>query len=843
MQAAFSQTTIVPDSITIAIAPAYDKVGGFHRFWLGDGYRKIWAVPVRTKVLHLETEKGGLTPVEMGGGFQTKSLRLRDANGKQWVLRSVQKYPERRLPQFLRNTVAQRILQDQVVTVHPFGALTVPPLASALDIVHTNPQIVYVTDDPALGPFRNEFANSVLLFEERGAIDTFQTINTESVQAILESGSNVRVNQKMVLRARLLDFLLGDWDRHEGQWRWKETRDGNGTIFYPVPFDRDYVFYNTTGVLPWLVSQQYLNARFQGFDDDIRDIEIYNYNNRFFDRYFLNALDEQDWREEIDRVQKALTDDLLKEAIGRMPDTIVALSGQHILQTLMARRENLKKDALDYYRFLSETVDVPASGKEDLVQVQSREGGKLLVTVQAAEQNGDAAIQRFRREFDPADTKEIRLYGLDGTDRFVVSGTEESPIKIRMIGGAGEDRFEIDETNPNKHRVVIYDRSDETNQYPAHAVLRLGTDSAVNVFNRRNFQYDRSLPVLSLFYNVDDRTFVSIGWAFEKHGFRKEPYASRHEIIAGYSPTRGSFAFAYDADWRHVFGKYGLNFRLVSLGPRNLFNFFGTGNETVFPTESRNGKDILFYRNRYDIVHADLRIKRYKDNVFSWSAGLTAQYYASSEEHNRNRFLSGYNLTHPGEEVFTNRVHAGLGAGLQVDTRRKGLLTPGGIFFNLDVKAMKQLRGENRSFGSLVSDLSLFTRLSRDSGLVLVNRIGGGTTVGDPLFYQMMQLGGHRNLRGFNTARFTGRSMLFHNAELRLKLFHFTSYLFPGTVGLIGFNDVGRVWMPGESSTTWHDGYGGGIYIVPAEVVMIRAVVGHSVETTQFYFNLVVGLQ
>ena len=72
--------------------------------------------------------------METGGGFQTKSLRLRDASGKNWVLRSVQKYPERRLPSYLQNTVAQRILQDQVVTVHPFGALTVPALASALNI-------------------------------------------------------------------------------------------------------------------------------------------------------------------------------------------------------------------------------------------------------------------------------------------------------------------------------------------------------------------------------------------------------------------------------------------------------------------------------------------------------------------------------------------------------------------------------------------------------------------------------------------------------------------------------------------------------------------------------------
>jgi hypothetical protein len=837
-QNVFSQTTT--DSITVAIAPAYDSVGSFHRFWLGEGYRKLWAAPVRTKVLHLNTEKGGLTPVEMGGGFQTKSLRLRDASGKQWVLRSIQKYPERRLPPYLRNTIAQRILQDQVVTAHPYGAITVPTLASALNIVHTNPQVVYVADDPLLGKFRNDFANTVLLFEERGAIDTSRTINTESLQAEKEGGRDLRINYPMVLRARLLDMLVGDWDRHEGQWRWLGRMDANGLVFDPVPMDRDYVFYTTSGVLPWLVSQQYLNARFQKFGDRIRNVDIYNYNARFFDRYFLNALSEKDWNEQLDYVQKTLTDDVIRNAVQQMPDTVYKLSGDHIVQTLMARRQNLKDDALEYYHFISKYVDVPGTAGDETFAVEHRPGGSVVVTI-TRNDAGNKVI--FNREFNPAMTKEIRLYGLGGNDRFVVSGSETSPIKIRMIGGDGKDRFEVGSEDQNKHKLFVYDRKDQENEYAGKATLRTSSDSAVNVFNRHNFKYDISTPIFSLFYNVDQRAFVTVGWFFQKNGFRKEPYASRHSIIAGYSPFRGSFAFSYDADWRNVFGKYGLNFNLTSLGPKNLVNFFGLGNETPFPRESNNGKNILYYRNRYDIVHTDLRIKRYKDQNFSWSAGLTAQYYHSSEAENSNRFLGVYNLTHPDEKVFTNRVHAGVAAGLEVDTRTHGLMPSGGIYFTLDGKAMEQLRGEQRTFGSLRSEFSLFTRLSKDSGVVLVNRVGGGTTFGDPLFYQMMNLGGALLLRGYNTNRFTGRSMLYHSAELRLKLFHFTSYLFPGTVGLIGFNDVGRVWMPGETSTQWHDGYGGGIYILPADVVMIRAVVGHSAETTQVYFNLVMGLR
>src|SRR3954471_14807885 len=66
------------DSITVAIAPAYDDVSKTHRFFLGESYRKLWAAPVKMKIFHLEKEKGGLTILQKGGGLQTKSLRLRD---------------------------------------------------------------------------------------------------------------------------------------------------------------------------------------------------------------------------------------------------------------------------------------------------------------------------------------------------------------------------------------------------------------------------------------------------------------------------------------------------------------------------------------------------------------------------------------------------------------------------------------------------------------------------------------------------------------------------------------------------------------------------------------------
>ncbi len=59
---------------------------------MGTNYRKEWNTPITVPVLNMATEKGGLTPVKRGGGKQTKSLRVEDASGRQYTLRSIQKF-------------------------------------------------------------------------------------------------------------------------------------------------------------------------------------------------------------------------------------------------------------------------------------------------------------------------------------------------------------------------------------------------------------------------------------------------------------------------------------------------------------------------------------------------------------------------------------------------------------------------------------------------------------------------------------------------------------------------------------------------------------------------------
>ena len=151
------------DSFAISASDKYPLVQGFRKIIMGQNYREEWSTPVTMKVFNLNKEKGGFVITGIGGGKQTKSLRLKDKSGKEWVLRAIDKNPTQALPENFRGTLAQDVVQEFNSAAHPYGALTIPPLAEALNVVVPHPELFFVPDDPALGFYQPMFANTVCM--------------------------------------------------------------------------------------------------------------------------------------------------------------------------------------------------------------------------------------------------------------------------------------------------------------------------------------------------------------------------------------------------------------------------------------------------------------------------------------------------------------------------------------------------------------------------------------------------------------------------------------------------------------------------------------------------------
>jgi len=116
--------------------------------------------------------------------------------------------------------------------------------------------------------------------------------------------------------------------------------------------------------------------------------------------------------------------------------------------------------------------------------------------------------------------------------------------------------------------------------------------------------------------------------------------------------------------------------------------------------------------------------------------------------------------------------------------------------------------------------------------------MGGSMNIGDYEFFQAASVGGNSNLRGYRYTRYSGDANVYQNTEFRFKLFDFSTYIAKGELGILGFNDVGRVWLEGEHSSIWHHGYGGGIWIAPFSISVISATLERSKDEMAGLFSL-----
>ena len=109
--------------------------------------------------------------IKRGGGYQTNSLRIIDPDGQQFVMRSLDKDESRIVPYPFNESFVVDIFKDNFSAAHPMAAITLADMADAAAVYHTNPQIVYMAKQPALGEYNDLFGGGLYLLEERPAKD------------------------------------------------------------------------------------------------------------------------------------------------------------------------------------------------------------------------------------------------------------------------------------------------------------------------------------------------------------------------------------------------------------------------------------------------------------------------------------------------------------------------------------------------------------------------------------------------------------------------------------------------------------------------------------------------
>ncbi|GAB3293043.1 hypothetical protein GCM10027348_12610 [Hymenobacter tenuis] len=464
------QTTMRPDStVLVAAGPQYDK-GQVYRFFWGTHYRSLWKVPVTAPVFNLRTAvPGGLTPIREGGSFQTKNLRLIDRQGVQYVLRSVDKDPTKALPEGLQQGPIGKLMKDQTSVIHPYGAYIVPPLAKAAGVYHTNPRLVFLPDDPALGEFRESFGNALYLFEERPEGDQSQvssfgrSAHVESSRRVftnLVTSSQFQVNARQYLRSRLFDMWLGDWSRREDQWRWAGFPTAGGTVYQAIPRDRDHAFFKfDDGVLTRMIS--WVKTNYQSFHEKIRlqDVEGLNRAARPMDKILLAYLTRADFQQIADSMRTSLSNETIDRALKVWPKEVQELGAADFSRKLRARREQLPAVAAKFYELLARDMELPGTDEAERFVVEATGPEQVRVQVYHLTPQGSQLLHE--RTFFARETRSVKLFGLGGNDAFELRGNHNPRFQISVFDGAGQDLIEVQPLPPNsRSRITIYDSGD-----------------------------------------------------------------------------------------------------------------------------------------------------------------------------------------------------------------------------------------------------------------------------------------------------------------------------------------------------------------------------------------------
>lgn len=798
--------------------------------WMGTNYRKEWNTPITVPVLNLSKEQGGLTPVKRGGGKQTKSLRMEAPNGKQYVIRSITKYiTSKTLPGNLQSEAAADLVSDGVSASYPYAALSMAVLSEAAGVPHGNPRVMYVGDDPKLGEFREDFKNMLVLYEERLPDSVKKGYDTDEVAEKLKNDNDNTVDQLAMLRVRILDMFVMDLDRHEDQWNWGAWDNGKGKTYYPIAKDRDQAFYINQGILPGLVKGRSLVPQLEGFKPKAKSIARFNFAARNLDRFFLNGLSEQDWQKEAESFVAKMTDAVIERAIAVQPAEIRDISGPRIVQTLKDRRNNLVAEVMEYYRFISETVSITGSDKTEEYNITRNNDGTLNIEVKKINKDGVATSRMYERKFDPLVTKEIRIYGFGNDDKFNVNGDNDK-IKIRLIGGDGADVFTNNSSDPS---VIVYDRRDGNNSMTGRFKNKMRNDTIVNSFERLYYKYPYQSVFVTLGFNPDDGILVGPRIKYIRHGFRKSPYKSFHSLKTLFAFSTKAFRFTYNNEFISVFGRRtDLTTEIDYRGPNNTSNFFGYGMNSVYD-ENKPGS-FRYYRVRYDLGDISLLLRhRFNDKVMLW-LGPTFQFYHYDSTDRFNK-IRNVEVTPPAgltSSINNRQSYLGAKVMLTVDTRNNDVVPSKGILWNT---SFRYLSGSKKSYDNLSqfnTDFTFHLGLAKE-WLVWVNRTGFGATMADGMqfeFFQAQTLGSNDNLRGYRRERFAGKTSFFNQTELRWKWANLKTYLFPASMGMFAFVDVGRVWVDNDNVSKMATGYGGGLWFSPLNRLVINASVAVSSE-------------
>ena len=848
-------TVSFPDSVEASVYTDNEiEKSRFYKGIWGERYRKYYGTKVKVPTVRLDSLMGGLEPVKKGGGHQSKSLRLRAKDGREYVMRALKKSAELYLQSMafqdqyvlddLKETYTQELLQDFYTGSHPYAPFTTARLSDAVGIYHTNPVLYYVPKQLALKEYNDSFGDELYMIEEHtgdghGDLASFGYSNdlksTDGMLEDLRDDEKYEVDKDLYLRARLFDMVLGDWDRHVDQWRWAEFKDEkkNKVVYRPVPRDRDQVYSKMgDGALMNIATRIIPGLRLmEGFNEEIRSVKGFNSSPMTYvlDLTLLGETEKSQWLAQAKYLQENLKESDIDEAFKAFPEEVRDETVNEIKQTLLARLSHIQETANEYYKILNKYAVVAGTDKDDWFEINRLNDTETEVKV--FRNIGDKKKRLFYYKiFSSDDTKELWVFGLDDDDIFEVKNPSNfTGVKVRIIGGHNNDIYRVD----NGKNVALYDFKSKKNTFEktSGAKVKLSDDYELNTYQPLKLRNSFNQIIPTIGFNPDDGVRIGFLNTYTYNGFRQNPFTQQHTIGASYYFATSGFDVKYQGEFAHVFENWNAELKARFTSPNFAVNFFGFGNDT-----ENFDDDLGLDFNRVKLRQIDFSPSLVWRGQLGAKVKLGLSYENISVEETNDRFINTF-YQQNGEE--TNSDFVGAHATYTYENRDNEAFPTLGMGTSLEAGYKENLSKEGGSFGYIIPSLSFDYKIIPSGRLVLATKWKAHFNLGDEYeFYQAASIGGIDGLRGFRNQRFTGKTSYYQNTDIRFSLAKKRTRLLPTAMGLFGGFDYGRVWMPEMSSGRWHTSYGGGFFLNASDIISVNTAIFASEDGPRITFGL-----
>jgi hypothetical protein len=804
-------------------------------FLWGERYRKYFSTKVKAPTVNLDTLFGGLKPVRKGGGNQSKSLRLEDKKGTQYVMRALRKqalqylqatvFKDQYIEGQFEDTAIEELLLDVFTGSHPYAPFVIGDLSNAVGIYHTNPVLYYVPKQNALGDYNDDFGGELYMIEEHtseghsdlasfGFQDKIES--TDDMMKKLHKDEDIVIDEASYIRARLFDMLIGDWDRHQDQWRWIEFKENGKKIYRPLPRDRDQAFsIMGDGALLKTAIALIPSARLlREYSDDLKDVKNINVEPYPLDMELIQRSGKDVWDAQVKIIQEGITDAVIEKAFLNMPVEVRDETVEEIKRKLRARRGNMQKISDRYFKLTNELAVIKGTNKDDWFDIERMPNGQTKITGYRIK-DGEKADVFIQRTYNKSQTKEIWIYALDDDDVFHVYGEGDNCIKTLLLGGQNNDTYNIE----NGNKLKYYDYKSKPNTFKTHKGSRRLTDNYyTNVYNYKKLKNSVTQILPSIGANPDDGFRIGAAFTKTNYNFERNPFSSKHSLKAEYYFATSGFDVSYGGEFANVFFQ-NVNFAidLEFNSPNYATNFFGFGNEILNPEADDN-----------DGLDVDLDFNRVKIRTFKAMPSLVWRGHTGSEvklgliyesnevERTENRFIEAFPEDN---ELFDQQDFWGINAKYSYRNKDREAFPTLGFELSLET-GYKNNVSTDKGFAYVMPEIGFDYKLIPSGNLVLATNFRGHINFGDDFeFYQAATIGANNGLRGYRNQRFTGKNAFVQSTDLRLNLTRIKTGWFPVYLGVYGGADYGRVWIEDDNSKKWNNSVGGGVFVNMANMM------------------------